>query len=96
MLKIGHGAVSLEVAAAMSREVRKVVAADYSIAITGIAGPGGGTKNKPVGTVCFGWSTPVLKVSVERMQFSGNRNSIRFQSIYHALSLMLKLIKNET
>jgi len=95
-LFITHGVVSLEVAAAMSREVRKVVAADYSIAITGIAGPGGGTKNKPVGTVCFGWSTPVLEVSVERMQFSGNRNSIRFQSIYHALSLMLKLIKNET
>jgi len=88
-----HGAVSIEVATAMSRGAQKAALADYSIAITGIAGPGGGSREKPVGTVCFGWASPEPPVSVEWMRFEGDRQSVRSQSIYHALSRILKIIE---
>ncbi|MCY4148531.1 MAG: CinA family protein [Gammaproteobacteria bacterium] len=94
-LFIAHGAVSLEVAAAMSQGAQKAALADYSIAITGIAGPGGGSSDKPVGTVCFGWAAPDSAVSVERMLFAGDRKSIRIQSIHHALVRMLAIVKQD-
>ncbi len=92
-LFIAYGAVSLEVATAMSQGAQKAALADYSIAVTGIAGPGGGSRNKPVGTVCFGWADSNSEVSVEQMLFTGNRKSIREQSIHHALMWMLSIIK---
>ncbi|MYB35427.1 MAG: nicotinamide-nucleotide amidohydrolase family protein [Gammaproteobacteria bacterium] len=92
-LFIDHGAVSLEVATAMSRGAQKAALSDYSIAITGIAGPGGGSRDKPVGTVCFGWADPDSEVSVERMMFTGDRASIRSQSIHHALMRMLAIVE---
>ncbi len=95
-LLIAHGAVSLEVATVMSQGAQRIATADYSIAITGIAGPTGGSREKPVGTVCFGWATPNSSVSVERILFEGDRKFIRIQSIHHALFQMLKLIEQNT
>ena len=53
-----HGAVSVETAAAMAVGVRRVAGATYGLSVSGIAGPGGGTPDKPVGTVCFGLAGP--------------------------------------
>lgn len=92
-LLASHGAVSLEVASAMSIGAKSAALADYSIAVTGIAGPGGGSKDKPVGTVCFGWSSPQSETVAERMQFQGDRAAIRNQSISYALSRMLEIIE---
>jgi len=77
-----HGAVSEEVAAAMSRG-----AGDFSMSITGIAGPTGGDEKKPVGTVCFGWQVNGA-ISTETKHFSGDRAEIRLAAAAHALAEM--------
>jgi nicotinamide-nucleotide amidase len=83
-----HGAVSRETAAAMSTGALRNSDAQVALSTTGIAGPDGGTPDKPVGTVCFGW---VLgeKLMTERVQFSGDRHAVRMQSIEHALRGLL-------
>jgi nicotinamide-nucleotide amidase len=83
-----HGAVSRETAAAMSTGALRHSDAQVALSTTGIAGPDGGTPDKPVGTVCFGW---VLgeKLMTERVQFSGDRHAVRTQSIEHALRGLL-------
>lgn len=87
-----HGAVSLEVAAAMARGARDIAGADYGISITGIAGPDGGSASKAVGTVCFGWSSPGGRITTERQHFEGDRDSVRIQSIHCALGKLLDLV----
>lgn len=79
-----HGAVSEPVARAMAEGARSLSGAALAIAITGLAGPGGGTRSKPVGTVCFAWSTAAGTRS-ERCAFDGDRDAIRRQSVAHAL-----------
>lgn len=82
------GAVSEEVAQAMAEGARAVAGADAALAITGVAGPGGGSVAKPVGTVCFGWSL-LGRVETETRWFRGNREAVRRQSVAHAINQLV-------
>jgi PncC family amidohydrolase len=85
------GAVSTSVAIAMARGAKKVLRSDYSASITGVAGPGGGTPLKPVGTVCFAIVGPGLEWS-NLQHFKGDRAAIQDQSakfVVDAMSLAL-------
>ncbi len=87
-----HGAVSEDVARAMAEGALLESRAQCAVAITGIAGPTGGTRDKPVGTVCFGWVVLEQLVQSETMHFDGDRASVREQSVRHALGgLLLRL-----
>ena len=88
-----HGAVSEEVAASMARGARKAFASDIALATTGIAGPGGGSAMKPVGTVCFGFAVREHVVT-ETRQFSGNRETIRAVSSTYAIDFMRRYLIN--
>ncbi len=61
--------------------------ADYAIAVSGIAGPGGGTPDKPVGTVFLGWIQKPDIIQTSRQLFSGNRQDVRSQSVVYALTM---------
>ncbi len=80
-----YGAVSEEVAAAMAQGALQHSHADLSVAVTGIAGPGGGSEEKPVGTVCFGWSGRDGDTRTARVKFEGSRQQVRELSILTAL-----------
>jgi len=84
-----YGAVSEMVAAEMARGARNVAHADYAIAVSGIAGPEGGSPDKPVGTVCFGWVGPEDEPETETCLFSGDRETIRRETVAHALDGLL-------
>lgn len=86
-----HGAVSKEVVELMALSSQKIMKTDYSIAISGIAGPDGGTGDKPVGTVWIGWATPT-SVLTKRFQFPGDRAGNIHRSYMQALSTLRKLI----
>ncbi|MEW6165786.1 MAG: nicotinamide-nucleotide amidohydrolase family protein [Pseudomonadota bacterium] len=88
------GAVSLETACEMASGALKRSAAAISLAITGIAGPTGGSPEKPVGTVCFAWCLRDGPPSCERRLFDGDRETIRRQSVVHALSGLLARARN--
>ncbi len=92
-LIVGYGAVSEEVAAAMARGALQHSHADFSVAVTGIAGPGGGTAEKPVGTVCFGWSRRAEIARTTRIVFEGNRQQVRELSILTALQGLVDLVE---
>ena len=83
-----HGAVSEETACAMAEGVRLLMGADIGISATGIAGPGGGTPEKPVGTVYIGISTPD-GTEAKRFSFTGDRERIRLLTSSHALRMVL-------
>lgn len=85
-----HGAVSAEVAAAMAVGARKVANTDVGLSVTGIAGPGGGTADKPVGLVFLALSNKD-KVDVRRFQFDGDRNEVRRQTVVKALSMLVSV-----
>lgn len=87
-----HGAVSLETAAEMAAGALKNSNALISLSITGIAGPTGGSPDKPVGTVCFGWCRKGESPRTERRQFAGDRESVRRQSVVHALEGLILLL----
>jgi nicotinamide-nucleotide amidase len=87
-----NGAVSKVVAFEMADSVRKLAKSDYGIGITGIAGPGGGTLLKPVGTVFIALSTK-NKPICQRFLFKGNRTNIRQQAALTALRLLKKFIE---
>lgn len=86
------GAVSEETAAEMALGVLTYARAQAAFAITGIAGPSGGTPDKPVGTVCFAWARAGAEVVTARQHFSGDRRRIRAQSVQEALRHMLALM----
>lgn len=88
------GAVSLETAGEMAAGALKSSNAMISLAITGIAGPTGGSLEKPVGTVCFGWCVTGQAPSCERRLFAGDRESIRRQAVIHALSGLIATARN--
>jgi PncC family amidohydrolase len=81
------GEVSVPTAVEMARGARRLFASDYSIAITGIAGPSGGTPDKPVGTVCFAVSGPGLE-NYTTQKFSGSRQEIQLSSAEFALKFL--------
>ena len=80
-----HGAVSEEVAEQMAIGARLASGAEIAVAITGIAGPDGGSTDKPVGTVWLDWAGPGPVLMAERRQFEGDRDAIRRQSVAAAL-----------
>ncbi|TAN62590.1 CinA family protein [bacterium] len=86
------GAVSAETAKLMAINARRIPDASIGIAITGIAGPGGGTKLKPAGTVFIAVSGK-KKTYVQKFLFSGNRLQIKRKSVDKALDMILKEIK---
>jgi competence/damage-inducible protein CinA-like protein len=86
-----HGAVSAEVAGAMARGVRERLGVDVALAVTGVAGPGGGTAEKPVGLVYFHVETPEAGRG-SSFSFPGDRDSIRRRSAVAALHLVRRLL----
>ncbi|WP_288252880.1 CinA family protein [uncultured Hydrogenophaga sp.] len=84
-----HGAVSEPVARAMASGAVAHSAARCALAVTGVAGPTGGSADKPVGTVWFGWSTPA-GVATEHRRFDGDRAAVRTQAVRHALAGLLQ------
>jgi len=88
------GAVSLETAGEMAAGALTNSNAMISLAITGIAGPAGGSQEKPVGTVCFGWCLKNQVPSCERRLFEGDREAVRRQSVIHALSGLIERARN--
>lgn len=86
----GSGAVSPETAAEMAAGALKNSNALFSLAITGIAGPTGGSSGKPVGTVCFAWCRAGNAPQTEVALFGGNREEIRRQAVIHALRGVLR------
>ncbi len=82
-----HGAVSAECAAAMARGVRRAVGAGVGVAVTGVAGPGGGTKEKPVGLVYVAVSGPGRAEAVKRLEINGPREAVRGRAVTAALRL---------
>ena len=102
-----HGAVSEAAVAAMARAGRILSGAEFAVAVSGVAGPDGGTPEKPVGTVWFGWDGPADVIDrvrsragdrgvpgiTERRMFAGDRESIRRQAVSHALRGLLDLLE---
>ena len=81
------GAVSSEVAAQMADGVRKLLKTDLAVSLTGIAGPDGGSAEKPVGLVWFGLATRD-GVRTEKAIFRGDRAGIRANAVIHALGML--------
>jgi len=82
------GAVSAECAAAMAEGARRLLKTDFAVSITGIAGPGGGSDEKPVGLVWFGCAAE-KGVKTERVVFAGDRAAVRAAAVEHALRMLL-------
>ena len=89
-----HGAVSEVVAAAMARGAIEHSQADCAVSVSGIAGPSGGSPEKPVGTVCFGWAWPDGQLETESRLFTGDRDQIRRQSVATAFEGLLLRLRN--
>ena len=85
-----HGAVSAAVAEAMAAGALRVAPVDLAVAVTGIAGPGGGSAEKPVGLVWFGSGRRGATVATESRVFSGDRAAVRLGATRRALELLLE------
>jgi len=86
-----YGAVSRPVAGAMASGVRKLLNADVSVSVTGLAGPGGDDYGNEVGTVYIGFESN-QKAEVRKFLFSGDRDAVRLQTIEAALNMILENI----
>jgi len=84
-----HGAVSRPVVEAMVSGALANSAANMAVAVSGVAGPNGGTPDKPVGTVCLAWAWPGETLFSETCHFEGDRTQIRRQTVIHALGTIL-------
>lgn len=87
-----HGAVSEETAAAMALGALAHSRADIALGVTGIAGPGGGSADKPVGTVCFSWCRGNETPQTSTRRFLGDRAAVRRQAVMFALEGLLRRI----
>jgi nicotinamide-nucleotide amidase len=98
-----HGAVSEKVAQSMALGAMRRSLAQVTLAVTGVAGPTGGSADKPVGTVWFAWATPsdagptlgaeTAWVKTELMRFAGDRAAVREATVQHALKTLLDLLQ---
>jgi nicotinamide-nucleotide amidase len=86
-----HGAVSEATAREMARGAIRRSRAAIALAVTGVAGPGGGSREKPVGTVCFAWARGT-RVRSETRHFKGGRTRVRRQSVVRALQGVLEML----
>jgi nicotinamide-nucleotide amidase len=89
-----HGAVSEETVRAMAEGARSRFAAELAVAVSGVAGPSGGTADKPVGTVHFAWAEPG-GVTAARRIFVGSRESVRRQTVALALERLVEIVAEE-
>ena len=87
-----YGAVSEAVTAEMAVGVLLHSRAQVAVSVSGIAGPGGGTATKPVGTVCFGWAVQGGEVHTATRTFEGDREAVRYQAVQYALSGVLQAL----
>jgi nicotinamide-nucleotide amidase len=87
-----HGAVSEQTACEMAAGALSRSRANLALAITGIAGPGGGSADKPVGTVCFAWAAAGGPTRSETLLLAGDREAVRRQSVIHALQGVMRVL----
>ena len=85
-----EGAVSGAVAGQMAEGARRQAGVDAALAVTGIAGPTGGSAEKPVGTVWFGWAVGAHPAQTEKLVFEGDREAVRRRTVAHALNGLLE------
>jgi len=90
-----YGAVSQEVVEEMVKGALIKSRANLGVAISGIAGPGGGTPERPVGTVCLAWKLNNLPALSVTEVFDGSREEVRFKSVSKALEEAINLLKND-
>ena len=86
-----RGSVSSETAAAMADGALRLASADIAVSVTGIAGPAGGSAEKPVGTVWFGFAGTTTNILTEHHRFDGDRRSVRAKTVALALSRLIDL-----
>ena len=88
-----HGAVSEPVVQQMVQGALERSHAQVALAVSGTAGPSGGTPQKPVGTVCIAWGSKNLEPRSETLHFAGDREAVRRQSVIHALTVLLDMLE---
>lgn len=89
-----YGAVSEETVREMALGALIAAKADYALSISGIAGPDGGSEDKPVGTVWFGFATK-QRIWAKTYQFSGSRDAVRKQAVQYALAILEHYLKSQ-
>jgi nicotinamide-nucleotide amidase len=92
-LIVAHGAVSEAVVLAMATGALDACTADLAIAVTGVAGPGGGSAHKPVGTVWLGWAWRGEAAHAQQHLYRGERAAVRDQAVHDALRGALRLCR---
>jgi nicotinamide-nucleotide amidase len=95
-LLIKHGAVSEAVVCAMALGAIERANANVAIAVSGVAGPGGGSPDKPVGTVWLAWAIQNLETITKCYQFQGDRDAVRAQAVKAAISELNILLNKNT
>jgi nicotinamide-nucleotide amidase len=88
-----HGAVSEQTVREMAEGALRHSHAQLAVAVSGIAGPGGGSLDKPVGTVCLAWARSGGDTHVQSLQFMGNREAVRRQAVAAILKGLLDIFK---
>lgn len=86
------GAVSIAVVSEMIEGALKASDAQVAVAVSGTAGPGGGTTEKPVGTVCLAWGIRNAAARSEVLHFGGDREAVRRQSVIRALRVLIEMV----
>ncbi|RPI47651.1 MAG: CinA family protein [Betaproteobacteria bacterium] len=87
-----YGAVSEQVVREMAQGALDRSHAQVSVAVSGVAGPSGGSRDKPVGTVCFAWARKGRRVRLETRRFRGDRDTVRKRCVAHALRGVLSIL----
>jgi nicotinamide-nucleotide amidase len=93
---IEHGAVSEAVVRAMAEQARDKAGANVAIAVSGVAGPGGGSADKPVGTVWLAWTIQDAGTTAKCYQFKGDRDAVRAQAVSTAIGELNKVLSKNT
>jgi len=88
-----HGAVSEAVVREMVAGALARSHAQVAVAVSGVAGPGGGSPEKPVGTVCIGWGRKGRRIHVETRRFRGDRDEVRRRTVVQALRHVIEMVR---